>query len=417
MSLETRLRDHLKQEFDRVPEHTPGVLAAVPAGTRNTGRRLRGPLLAGGVAILVVLLGLSSRVLLTADAPATSPPSSSTPTDLLVESNASGIAWTVWERSAEALVASGPGGFVRAASSSPDRARVEYSVDGQTWEATTFDPAPPVKVGRLLATQDVWMLASEESNGSLNAYLSSDGRHWTRAEWPQQLEGAVTGIEASDLGFLALSRSGSGLAMWTSETGLGWEPWDTVEVDNESSLLGIPGGWAVLGEWGSKTQSVSVSTDGRTWSTSELAIPPGSAPADTYWISALSAGRAGDRWVAVGSVVSASAPPALHTWTSDDGSTWHWQGIPPFGANPAFAVVGTVAFDDGLVLIAPALVPTEKSDGWITGSGTASATGQIFSSTDGLVWKVDSSPKTPIVDIAVRTLDTGSLAGVAVGLG
>jgi hypothetical protein len=409
MPLETRLREHLRAEFDLVPARSGRVVVGQPATTRQTRRRPRGPVLAGGVALLVVVVGLSGPILLAGDG--------AMPSDTLDASTT--IDWTVWEAPGGAQVASGPEGFVRAVSGSSSRARVEYSVDGRTWEPTSFDPAPPVNVGRVLATPDMWMLASEESNGSLNAYLSADGRNWFRAEWPTQLKGIVTNIQASRFGFLALSGTGSEIEMWTSDTGVEWDRWDALEAENENLVLGGPDGWVALGgELGARIQAISVSNDGRTWSSGELAIPSESAPFGSYWMAMVNAGRVGERWVAIAVVNSAGSRPlesaglAVHVWTSDDGSTWTWQGSPSFGADPSFAVSGTIVFEHGLVFVAPVQTTVQESDG----STLWSPTKEIYVSADGVNWDVTYSIDIYVEDLALRTLEDGSTAGVLVGV-
>jgi hypothetical protein len=330
-----------------------------------------------------------------------------TPTDTLGASTV--IDWTVWEGPGGAQVESGPEGFVTEVSGSSSRARVEFSIDGRTWEPTRFDPAPPVHVGRVLATPDTWMLTSMESNGSLNAYLSADGRNWTRTEWPAELRGAVADVAASQLGFLALARSDSGFEMWTSHNGVEWEPFETPDVLSENSILAGAGEWVALGEWGGTTQSLAVSNDGRTWLTGELAVPPESPPALGRWMSIVKVGRIAEGWGAIAVVSSSGSSPgesrgfALHVWTSDDGSAWSWQGSPPFGENLSFAMSGTVVFARGLVFVGPLQSP----------DGSAQ---EIYVSADGVNWDVTHSIEIQVEDLAVRTLEDGSTAGVLVGV-
>lgn len=165
------------------------------------------------------------------------------------------------------------------------------------------------------------------SDDLADIWTSSDGRTWTRVPGEELGPGAINDVTTGGPGLVAVGRGFAGSirsAVWTSRDGLTWSRADDpIFSDARIEAVSAGGPGLVAVGWHHRAW---FSSDGLTW---ELAsVPP--VPPDVYpgddgdkpQVYMTDVAAAGDRLVAVGSMMMNDTSNEAVVWTSADGMTW-----------------------------------------------------------------------------------------------
>jgi hypothetical protein len=304
------------------------------------------------------------------------------------------------------------GGYVAAAGSGDSTAW--FSQDGRTWEER--QPAEMVErpcpqspadyVARdgyvtagatngrhVLLVGGAYVFTAETcANNTIGlfgkvAWVTSDGRTWSRSETFGPPEAYVSSVWATPGGWeAALSAWNEPTVIWHSADGLNWR--ETAVVGPVSSYgLGAAsaGGTRVLATRNERDQAVLLnSDDGRAWREME---PPFIAEDSYGYISQIVAPRAGGppSWLVATSDQSLRADSTT-TWTSPDLRHWEHQAFP--GQLP---IKNLVATSHGYFASVGPLCDILGGDGEVDGDaegegGGCSIPESQYMSADGLNW-------------------------------
>jgi len=322
------------------------------------------------------------------------------------EASPTGVFWhRVDEPDLVAVAASGPGGFVSAGR--PAERGVWFSSDGVSWAQSAFPESDGAFIESVLSTGERWLVTGSDDEARLG-WWSEDGRVWSQVDWPAEIAGTIQEITSSGEYFFALSRDvfDEGTTLWRSSDAVTWTEIPAGPVTATSGFLeGTAGGLVFRDE-----ADVSVSIDGTTWTTATL-ISPSELGEGRVRVEAVE--RVGNRWLAFIEVERVDQNPVLAVFSSVNGESWEFEGVPPFGQLEGLAagLQATGTIGDRLVAI-PVETPTStQEDGTVTADGFVRNSGQIWSTTDASDWTLELSE-----DQDILSADGGIVEGRPIGI-
>lgn len=370
--------------LDDIRRDLSGGISVVQPVSDERSRRLRGPLLGAAVAVVVLVVGIASGLF-------TSPVTQVSP---------SGIRW---ERMAIAVglraPAAGPGGFISFGTSPQDDVSgfgLWRSDRGVEWTRTGPTDMSGVSFFEVVvATDDRWLVGGEAEDGSMAAWWSDDGESWVPVEWPASIADTLSGVSATQDWFFAVSTDvfGEGTTMWRSRDGEVWDQLPVGDID-PAQAEGTAGGLVVR-----DGDRISVSTDGTSWMSARV-TPPDDLEATR--VSVETVAWAEDRWLSIARVERVGQPPVLGVFSSADGESWSYTGVPPFGepTDRAPTVDADAVIDDRLV-VSPGTAPISVGDeGTVSPSGIVSSAREIWSTTDGANWVLELETDRDVLALA-----------------
>jgi hypothetical protein len=246
-------------------------------------------------------------------------------------------------------------------------------------------------------------------------WTSYDGRTWSRVPGEELGPGVIDDVAAGGPGLVAVGLSRSHLvgAVWTSRDGLTWTLAPDDPVFDGARIRGVAAGGPGLVAVG-VLHRAWFSSDGLTWDLASVPV----VPPDVYLgdngqmpqVNMSDVAAAGDRLVAVGSMMMNDNSDEAVVWTSADGLTW--TDVPLDGK--VFPLGSSVQEVTG------------GPEGFIAIGEDARTAAAMWASEDGLSWRRVGSDNDPFRSslpepdgsgVSLSEVTTGNGGYVAVGTG
>lgn len=292
----------------------------------------------------VVLVAIVAAVLLNSD------------TEPIIEAD-----YVEWTRQNASTSYTGPGGFIRRGAR-----RLQFSANGDDWSPIDLSSWPnesPANTNNLqvFSTEALWLVVVPFENDESEAWKSADGTSWTRF----LMDPDITRAGASRSGFLG--RSGDDY--WRSEDLENWQPIDLPfgrRKARDFTLFGANRGFAFIQNGLTSPIETHVSVDGSSWVAGAVDF---SEQADSMDMVAVE--HVANRWILMGTKLD-DGKRELHVWTSSDGASWQFAGVPDF-VRGGMTHSGLSNPRDDLVTVSlhrEGIRPFRVVEVWVTSDGT-----------------------------------------------
>lgn len=267
-------------------------------------------------------------------------------------------------------VLAAPGGFVVTGITGPDAPVIWFGdATATTWElhdATDMGG----RIVDLAAGPAGWIAATRSEAGVTRLWTSTDRRRWLRYSEPDGVAQAhEIHVSASGQGFVVqVAGDGSPGVTYSSDDGRHWTPGSPIAPPDVGLVAAIRGGYLFAASGGSSGDpiTVSVSSDGRSWSPVTLA--GATAPTAVWYLQA-----AGPGVIAIGS-------------TGDEGPARAWYGTLSGAGQQRTLTWAETTPDSGFGPVVFAAVALTDPFGELLGYDAASHAPVVWSATGSARW-------------------------------